>query len=185
MKQNKTSQTVELLIKALKTERKLYPKIEICNTLSSLTDLAVKPLIACLGQIGINQHLSVPKKEFLKDSYPLPRDIAARTLINIGSVALPELVKVLEIVDEKVLSELIDAIGHINFNSSSMDIFFPLKACYERNQSEGFIKWKIIRAFSGVQESEMFLHELQIATEDQRLKREIERSLRLIEKRRH
>lgn len=180
---SRTKKTVESLIKALRTEKKLYSKIEVCNTLVELDEIAIQPLIMCLGTIGNNQHKTVPEKEFLKDSYPLPRGIASRTLIRIGKKAIPELFRELETENVAVLSELIDTIGHISFNVGVENIYEPLKSCYTRNEQEDLIKWKIIRAFSGVDESEKFLKELQIAIVPPRLKKEIQRSLRIIAKR--
>ncbi|MDW5290695.1 hypothetical protein [Formosa sp. PL04] len=183
LKNNKTKKTVEYLIKALKTEKKLYSKIEICNTLSQPNEIAIHPLIKCLSTIGSNQHKSIPEKEFLKDSYPLPRDIASRTLIRIGNKAIPELLKELETNDKDFLSELIDTIGHINFYSKTENIYEPLASCYNRNITEDLIKWKIIRAFSGIHESKTFLKKLYSEIENERLKKEIYRSLWLIEQR--
>lgn len=180
LKENKTSTTVNYLIDALKTEKKLYCKIEICNTLSELKELAVIPLIACLGKIGNNQHKTVPQKAFLKDSYPLPRDIAARTLIRIGEIAIPELLKHLKTKNQRVLSELIDAIGHINFNTTVKNIYPLLKACYLQNNSNELVQWKIIRAMCGVYESKTFLEQQFNKLKNQRLKQEAKRSLRLI-----
>ena len=183
LKENKITKTVKHLIEALKTEKKLYCKIEICNTLSSLEKLAVSPLILCLGKIGNNQHKTVPQKAFLKDSYPLPRDIASRTLIRIGEKALPELLKNIKIEDKTILSELIDTIGHINFNTKVRNIYPLLKNCYHQNESDDLIKWKIIRAMSGIHESETFLEQQLNQLKNKRLKEEINRSLRLIKNR--
>ena len=148
---------------------------------AKLNEIAVNPLIMCLAKIGDNQHKTVPEKEFLKDSYPLPRDIASRTLTRIGKKAIPELLKELKTKDTSILSELIDTIGHINFNSKTENIYEPLKYCYNRNETEDLIKWKIIRAFSGISESEELLKELNAKIKNKRLKKEIERSVRLIE----
>ncbi|EGV42839.1 hypothetical protein BZARG_3042 [Bizionia argentinensis JUB59] len=183
LKDNKTTISVGYLIKALKIEKKLYTKIEICNTLSLLNELAVTPLIMCLAKIGANQHKAVPEKLFLKDSYPLPRDIASRTLVRIGTIAIPDLLKALNTEDNYMLNELIDTIGHINYYSKSESIYQPLKSSYIQNKTNDLIKWKIIQAFSGVNESEEFLKEQYTETRNKRLKKEIERSLRLIEKR--
>jgi hypothetical protein len=180
LKDNKAEKTVEDLIHALKIEKKLYPKIEICNSLSEMDEFAIQPLILCLGKIGNNQHKVVPEKEFFKNSYPLPRDIAGRTLIRIGKKAMPELLKELKTEDKRILSELIDTIGHIHFNSKLDNIYEPLKSCYKQHEKEDLIKWKIIRAFSGVNESELFLTELQDSINIDRLQKEINRSLRLI-----
>jgi HEAT repeat protein len=182
---HKTKESVDYLINALRGERKLYSKIEMCNSLVELSELSIHPLIICLGTVGNNQHKVVPEKEFLKDSYPLPRDIVARTLVRIGKRSIPELCSLLETKNVSVLSEVIDAIGHINFYASIENIYHPLKSCYIRNRSEDLIKWKLIRAFSGIDESEGFLIELLATTENDRLKSEIERSLRLIIKRQY
>ncbi|MFT5859663.1 MAG: hypothetical protein ACI865_001767 [Flavobacteriaceae bacterium] len=182
---HRTEKAVDHLINALRIERKLYSKIEMCNSLVELNELSINPLIMCLGYMGSNQHKIVPEREFLKDSYPLPRDIVGRTLVRIGGRAIPELLLKLETDNLIVLSEVIDAIGHINFYAKAENIYGALKRCYNRNKSEDLIKWKIIRAFSGINESEDFLKELLGEMENDRLKREIERSLRLIEKRRN
>lgn len=182
LKNNPTKKTVEWLLEALKNEKKLYSKIEICNTLSELGEIAISPLINNLGKIGNNQHQSVPEKDFKKDSYPLPRDIVSRTLIRIGTKAIPNLLKELEIANESVLSELIDTIGHINFQSKVEGIYEFLKRCYDKNVTNDLIRWKIIRAMSGIKESEKFLNDQYILLENNRLKSEIKRSLRILKK---
>ena len=64
-------------VQALKTEKKLYPKIELSELLCSCGQPAIKALIKQLGKIGNNQHKQIPNKQFQKKSYPLPRDLAA------------------------------------------------------------------------------------------------------------
>ena len=145
------------LIEALKTEKKLYSKIEICNTLVSFGHTSAKPLIEQLGKIGNNQHKTVPQEKFRKKSYPLPRDIAARTLANIGTVVLPDLLKTLSTRSVSQLSEAIDAIGHICFYNYQNGIFEHLFQCFERNQEHELIRWKLVRAMSAFPESEIFL----------------------------
>lgn len=173
---------VALLIKALRNEKKLYTKIEICNALVAQSPDSIKPLIAELGKIGNNQHQTIPEKGFHKDSYPLPRDIAARTLSRIGTPALPELQDTLNSVDPGQLSEGIDAIGHICFHAHQPNIFEPLKSCFVRNSTNDLIKWKIIRAVSAFPESLDFLKEELADCFNPRIAREIERSSRLIRK---
>tara|TARA_R110002049_G_scaffold24588_18_gene87037 strand:- start:230 stop:727 length:498 start_codon:yes stop_codon:yes gene_type:complete len=116
LRSNNTILVINILIKALKVEEKLYSKIEICNTLASFGELVISPLIKCLGEIGNNQHKKVPLKEFLKDSYPLPRDIVSRTLIRVkGNNVISKLLKELNTKNKRALSEVIDTIGYINF----------------------------------------------------------------------
>ena len=171
---------IDCLINALTVERKLYCKIEICNSLVSCGQPSIKPLITILGQVGTNQHKKVPEKEFKKNSYPLPRDIAARTLVRFGQAALNELARVLNSRDKKQLSEAIDAIGFIMFYDDKYEIYAKLKDCYSKNGQNDLIRWKIIRAMSGVPESKPFLWEQKQKIHNDRLQREIKRSLLLI-----
>ncbi len=171
------------LVQALTVEKKLYPKIEICNTLVTLGEVAVKPLIAQLGRIGSNQHNDLPSKAFGKDSYPLPRDIAARTLAHIGVAALPDLLNVLDEDDLLKLSEAIDAIGFICFYNCQPGIFEKLVNCYKSNIKNELICWKLIRAMSGLPESAEFLIQQRPICKNLIIEKEIDRSIRLINKR--
>lgn len=174
---------VEELIKALKVEKKLYTKIEICNALVLQGEKSVKNLIAELGKIGSNQHKCVPEKQFGKDNYPIPRDIVGRTLAGIGKSAIPELLEVLENNEEKQLSEAIDTIGYICFYDYQPEVFEKLKKCYIKYIHNDLICWKIVRAMSGFTESVAFLSEQKDLIHNDWIKKEIARSLRLIEKR--
>ena len=168
---------IDCLIDALIKEKKLYSKIEICNSLVSFGKDAVIPLIHLLGKIGNNQYAVIPEAHFKKVSYPLPRDIAGRTLIRIGTIALPDLVEGLGSDDLCKLSELIDVIGFICFYEHQPKLLEPLKECFYRNEEHDLIKWKIFRAMSAFPESISFLKEQQ--EDSTRLKSEIERSLSL------
>lgn len=181
--EKETKGVIEKLIISLTVEKKLYPKIEISRTLTSFGKQSVKALIQVLGEIGKNQHKEVPKKEFKKDNYPLPRDISSRALANIGIIALPELLDNLEKTDIKQLSEVIDAIGFICFYDYCSDTYKLLKKCYLENLESELIKWKIIRAFSRFPESESFLNAEKRNLQNVRLLTEIERSISLIKKR--
>lgn len=180
---SKENKVIEYLINALMIEKKLYSKIDICNSLVSFGQPSIKPLIAILGKVGTNQHKRAPEKEFKKNNYPLPRDIASRTLVRIGKNALPELVKILDSENENQLSEAIDAIGFICFYEYKPEIYTKLRTCYLKNSKNDLIRWKIIRAMSGFSESKSFLQEQKQKLRDERLIKEIERSLSLIKKR--
>ncbi len=175
-------QAITCLITASQAEKKLYPRLEICNSLLSYGQAAVLPLIAVLGKIGNNQHRIVPVADFKKVSYPLPRDLAARTLIRIGTVALPDLLTALKSTDIVQLSEAIDAIGFICFYDYQPKVFEQLENCFYRNAHSELIQWKIFRAMSAFSESSLFLNQ-HMEKNTGTLKTEIERSLSLIKKR--
>lgn len=168
---------ITYLIEALRAETKLYPKIEICNSLVSFGQDAVKPLISLLGKVGNNQYRHIPEGKFKKKNYPLPHDIAARTLIRIGVIAIPDLIAILNSPDEASISEAIDTMGYICFYNSQPDIFQHLEACYNRNVLSDLIKWKIFRAMSAFPESKDFLKEHLHAQSNKLICNEIERSL--------
>ncbi|MTI31137.1 hypothetical protein [Xanthovirga aplysinae] len=133
--------------------------------------------------MGGNQHKSVPIKDFKKTSYPLPRDIASRKLANIGPKALPKLISVLEGNNNRQLSEVIDAVGFICFYNYQKEVFQILIECHNRSGKNELIKWKLFRAMSAFPESRQFLLKEKAKIENEGLRREIDRSLFLIEKR--
>ena len=178
-----TDKVIEKLIARLALENKLYPKIEISNTLTHYGQATVKHLIKVLGKIGTNQHKVVPEKEFKKDNYPLPRDISSRIIAHIGKTALQELIDNFEKLSIIQLSEAIDAIGFICFYNHCPDTNKLLEKSYKQNSENDLIKWKIIRACSAFPESEGFLQAEKRNLQNKRLLMEIERSISLIRKR--
>lgn len=173
---------VDNLLTALETEQKLYSKIELCRSLAIFGEHSVKGLIQRLGKIGNNQHRTPTDEPFKKNSYPLPRDIAARTLIRIGSKALPALCDVLTKADPSKISEAIDAIGFISYSGGHDKYLEPLIDCYHKFSSKNLIRWKVIRAMSAFPASIAFLKkQLQIENVIA-IKQEIERSIRMIER---
>jgi hypothetical protein len=165
------------LCSALEIEKKLYPKIEICETLIKFGEKSVPYLINLLGEIGNNQHKTVPSGEFKKKSYPLPRDIAARTISKIGIVALDYLLQILEKEEPKKISEALDAIGYICFYNNNSIPYNQFKKLYLENKYNDLLKWKVIRTLEAFSDSEVFLKELLNSEKDERLKNEIQRSI--------
>lgn len=181
--QMESSFVADKLVAALKKETKLYTKLELCKTLNIHKIDAIPLLISELGKIGKNQHACVPAKAFGKDNFPLPRDIVARTLANIGADALPALINVLEKGSGRQVSEAVDAIGYICYYQHQPIVYKRLLNCYSRHKQEKLICWKIFRAMSGLPESLPFLQQALDNCTDQRIKTEIARSIRLIKKR--
>jgi hypothetical protein len=174
---------IEDLIDALKSEKKLYPRIEICNSLASYGISACRYLIPLLGKIGTNQYTSIPEDNFKKGNYPLPRDIVSRILIRIGTPALPYLLPVLAEKDTMRVSEAVDSVGFICFYNYQAEVYDKLVACLQNNMESDLIKWKIFRAMSAFPESELFLSG-QMLMHTGTLLCELERSLRIIGNRR-
>lgn len=143
------SDMIELFCSMLLHEKKLYTKIELCNALSKASVEAAKNLVNYLGVIGNNQYKKLPDKKFNKKSYPLPRDIIARTLAHMGIEILPELMKVLKTNNIMGIREAVDAIGFICFynnNPDSENTLNTLIICLNEYYNDDVIRWKIVRA---------------------------------------
>ena len=173
---------VDKLCHQLAIEKKLYTKIALCETLAGCAELSIEPLIRLLGQIGKNQETKIPETGFYKVSYPLPRDIAARTICRLGIVAILPLeyfIKSSE--DMNALAQAIDAYGHIVYSNKIKCSSSPLQELYERNPKNDFLKYKITRSLSGIHDewAKSFLLEI-IQTGRKGLRLEALRSLLLL-----
>lgn len=106
-------------------------------------------MVDYLGVIGDNQYKELPDKEFNKKSYPLPRDIIARTLAHMSVDVLPELIRILKTNNIIAIREAIDSIGFICFynKSYSENILNDLMTCFNEYIKDDIIRWKIVRAF--------------------------------------
>ena len=177
--------SIEPLCVVLEKEKTLYCKLEICNTLILFGKDAVPHLVQRLGKIDNKQYKTPPKKKFGKKNYPLPRDIFARTLMKIGTDALPELCFVLQSDDTDKISKAIDAIGHICFYDTQkhQDVASLLQQCYQKYADNDLIKWKLIRAMSAFSELLPFLEQQYTRLKSNELKQEAERSIEIIKSR--
>jgi hypothetical protein len=141
---------INLFCNMLLHEKKLYTKIELCNTLSKASVESAKIMVKYLGLIGNNQYKELPNKEFDKKSYPLPRDIIARTLAHMSVDVLPELILILKTNNIMAIREVIDSIGFICFynrNTCSQSILNDLILCFNEYSKDDIVRWKIVRAF--------------------------------------
>ncbi len=77
LSKQKNEKHLPLLCETLKTEKKLYTKIALCECLESFGESAIPYLLPLLGTIGNNQHKEISIVDLDKKSFPLPRDISA------------------------------------------------------------------------------------------------------------
>jgi len=173
---------VDKLCHQLAIEKKLYTRIALCETLAECAELSIGPLIGLLGQIGKNQETKIPETSFYKVSFPLPRDIAARTICRLGIAAiLPLEIFIKSSKDMKAIAQAIDAYGHIVYSNKIECSSLPLRELYERYPKNDFLKYKIARCLSGIHDNwaESFLFE-SIQTGCKGLRLEALRSLILL-----
>lgn len=129
----------------------LYTKIAICNALAKGGIATAEKMTEYLGEFGNNQYQCPPKRVSLKKSYPLPRDIIARTLGKMAPEVFPAIQKVLVSEDEAKISEALDAAGYLVFYHQKLanfgnagSIFFVVEE-YGENQ---LILWKALQCLS-------------------------------------
>lgn len=155
----KDENVIKPLCTGLKNERSLYSRIAMSEALSQIGEPATPCLIQLLGEIGKNQETELPLKYFKKKSFPLVRDMAARTLVKIGEPATPYLIEVLETGNKFKAQQAIDALGAIAARTGdkrALTTLIPLMKQLENVSVEGsaydqVTLWKITRALSGFQ----------------------------------
>lgn len=140
--------SIEPLCASIKKENALYSRIAMSEALGKMGEEAVPPLIKLLGQIGINQETELPKKYFNKKSFPLARDMAARTIIKIGIPAAPYLMKVVQEENIYISQQAIDALGGIAAKTDDHEALPLLIECLEKYSDDNLTLWKTIRAIS-------------------------------------
>jgi len=170
-------QVIPALCAALAVEGKLYPKLAICECLVGMGAPAADEVAKLLGRVGDNQHRVIPDEVFRKSSYPLPRDIAARTLGHMGIAAWPALVRVLEQGPLEAVREAIDAMGFAGFYATKAPPCSPLIRALQVHGSDLLVRWKIATALQGFLEGEGTLRVLSVEDADARVREEAQRSL--------
>ena len=170
---------VSPLCQQLAKEKALYTKIAISEALGNIGEAALPELIKLLGKIGDNQHRGLPKSIFKKWNYPLPRDIAARTIVKVGTLALKPLSNILKTGNETQVLEAIDAIGYISFYFKDQSSFPALIEALNKYKTNPVIIWKIIRALEAFpnDESSTILQNFLFESEIPALRWEAARSL--------
>ncbi|MDR0900751.1 MAG: hypothetical protein LBM26_03735 [Methanobrevibacter sp.] len=149
-------------------EKALYTRLAISEVLANFGEDAVPSLINLLGKIGNNQEKSLPEKYFNKKSFPLPRDLATRTLTKVGKIAIPFLI---EFLDKKISNindmeifrkeQAIDALGAIAYKYGDHRSLNSLEKLGKNEllikNKKYIIQWKIIRACCGFKNNEKAL----------------------------
>ncbi len=182
LRKYRNSNVVEKLSSQLKVEKKLYTKIALCDSLVECGELSIEPLIGLLGKIGKNQETTIPETGFYKISYPLPRDIAARTLCRLGFNAIVPLENFTTSTQNmNALTQAIDAYGHIVFSNKIKRSSKPFQELYRKHPKNDLLKFKIARCLSGIHDewASLFLFEI-LKTEYEGLQLEALRSLMLL-----
>lgn len=133
-----------LLLNRLTIEKALYTRMEICKTLQH-AEQQVPLLLTYITKIPNHQYKELPKRTSKKVSFPLPRDLIARTLGRMDIEILPTLLDNLVMRPLKYKRELVPAIGYLLFTQEFADdvIFKILKAEYKKTR-DSVLKWKII-----------------------------------------
>ena len=178
---------ISKILHQLCSKKCLYTKIEICSILERSSANTARQMICYLGKIGNNQHKNLPLGVSQKNSYPLPRDIIARTLGRMSVGVLPLMLEVLETDDAERIFEVLDAIGYMVFYNKELGSLKNLTYIIEmmdRFPDNQFLIWKGLTCLSAfaLHESIQRLEEIKSNDEENLLAKEARRSLKKIQK---
>jgi len=176
---------VTFLLECLSHETALYTRLEIAHHLENGFENTCKSMIFYLGKIGKNQYKEIPKRGSKKISYPLPRDLIARTIGKMSIIYLPILIEALNYVDILQLPELLDAIGfmiYYNDSNGSLEDLNKIIYIIETYFDNELIIWKSITCLSSfkLNATIIYLNELKKKIVEPTLLLEIDRSLNLM-----
>lgn len=174
------------LLKQLLVERCLYTRIAICESLERGNINTANQMIDYLGKIGNNQYKKLPHKVSEKKSFPLPRDIIARSLGNMNIAVFPVLIEVIKSSDIFKISEVLDSIGYMVFYHpilATLQNAEPIFSLVDDYADSELILWKVMLCLSAfwLNDSKEIL--LKYANENTVLGMEAQRSLNILEKR--
>lgn len=177
---------VSLLLERLCIEKALYTRLEICNALELGNRDTAELMCAYLGKIGNNQHKSIPVEVSKKKSFPLPRDIIARSLGKMNTSILSALIRHLSLDSREIVSELLDAIGFMVFyhrELATLEYFQSILHTYQSFKADELIVWKTVLCCSAfpLTQSKELIEQIKKTHENQTIQLEADRSLKLIE----
>lgn len=174
------------ILKMLTTEKALYTKLEICNILASGNELTIKRMLPYVGKIGRNQYHTIPDRISKKKSYPLPRDIIARTMAKMDPRYFEAIFENLNHKDDIIVAEIIDAVGWQVFYHQELAIekYYQVVAdLLTKYQENELMLWKLIICLSSFNQAKELLRRWNC--NNLIMKQEIQRSINLIVERRY
>jgi len=174
----------EIILKMLVKEKALYTKLEICDILANGNELTIKRMIPYIGKIGRNQHRTIPERCSKKKSYPLPRDIIARTMAKMNPQYFDAILENINHQDDLIVAEVIDTIGWQVFYHQELATkknYQIIIDAIKRYQGNEFMLWKLIICLSAFDQAINILEQWE--SDNPVIKQEIWRSISLINKR--
>lgn len=138
------------LLAQLAREPCLYPRLAICEALQGGGVQTARKVAGYLGRIGCNQHRALPARPSAKTSYPLPRDLAARTLAKMDPAVFPVLLAALEGAPSAV-REALDAVGWMAFYHPALATEAACEtvlAAARRQPEDPVLLWKTLLCLS-------------------------------------
>lgn len=176
---------IQALLERLCVEKSLYTKLEICSVLEKGNAIEAKLMVKYLGKIGSNQYKKLPDRISKKISYPLPRDIIARSLARMDKSIFEVLMEVLNSQEKYKIYEVLDAIGFMIFYNrqlANLKVFESILGLLKAYTDDYIIVWKSVMCFSAFSYKKSIdtLKEIKRTHVNQIIKAEAERSIKLI-----
>lgn len=180
-KYNTHPQFTDVLLQQLVKEKALYTKIEIQTQLSQYGQIS--KMCQYLGCIGDNQYRVIPLRGSKKKSYPLPRDLIARSLAHMEVQRFQDFFVELPQLSYSQLLEAIDAFGFLCFYHQSLvnkETYEYIKTCILNYWDDDLMLWKLMTCLSAFPMAIDLLQELQTQQKHPTILMEVERSLKLL-----
>ena len=175
----------DLLLEQLSQEKCLYTRLAICEALEKGTAETAKIMLPWLGRIGNNQYKALPYKVSAKKSFPLPRDLIARSLARMDAAVFPLLLQLFNTGSEQQISEALDAAGFMAFYHPALadgeNAERILRLLHSHSGSE-IIVWKVLLCLSAFPVPEAVRVLEGYAVRDDIFGKEAQRSLHLVER---
>ena len=181
----KSKAAAVLLLEQLAQEKCLYTRLAICETLEKGTEETAEKMLPWLGRIGNNQYKALPDKVSAKKSFPLPRDLIARSLARMDMAVFPLLLQLFKTGSEQQISEALDAAGFMAFYHPALAVGENAERILHLRHSHSgseIIVWKVLLCLSAFPVPEAVRVLEGYAVRDDIFGKEAQRSLHLVER---